>query len=112
MKPAILAAAIALAAGGAAQAEPDATRSDVRCLLAFSTMLKNPAYKDAAGAGLFYFVGRIDARDPKFDLGAAMKREIGNMQTSDYVTEAQRCGAVLKQRNEDLKAAGEAAKAR
>jgi hypothetical protein len=115
MKPSRIAAALALCAlASAARAQapsPGDTRADVRCLLAFGALLQNPAYKDAAGTGMFYFAGRLDGRDPNLDLAAAMKREIGNMATADYRTEAQRCGQALKARNEALKATGEAVKA-
>jgi hypothetical protein len=112
MKLSIVAVTLAaVAVAGAAQAE-EASRADVRCVVAFSALLKNPTYKDAAGAGLFYFVGRLDGREPSLDLSAAMTREIATMQTADYASEAQRCGAELKARNEALKAAGEAVKRR
>ncbi|HEV2531602.1 hypothetical protein [Phenylobacterium sp.] len=111
MKLTILTASLAIAAiAGVAEAQ-DASRSDMRCVVAFSRLLQTPAYKDAAGAGMFYYIGRLDGREPGLDLAAAMRREIANMATADYTTEAQRCGAELKARNEAVKAAGEAVKA-
>ena len=109
MRPGIIVAAVSASLlAGAAQAQPsDATRADLRCVLGFVALLQMPAYKDAAGAGIMYYTGRLDGRDPNVDLAAPLKREAGNMATADYMTEAQRCGRVLKERSEALKAAGE-----
>jgi hypothetical protein len=111
--PAIAAAAAMLAVPAAAAAQDDAAKSnDVRCVAAFSVLLQtNPALKDAASVGIFYYVGRLDAQDPKLDLAAAIRHQAERMAPSDYATEAQRCGAVLKQRNEALKSVGETLKA-
>lgn len=100
----IVLAAILATVAGAARAEEDANRADVRCVLAMSAMLRSPQYKDAGGAGIFYFAGRIEGRDPGFDLGSAMKREAGRMGAADYGDEARRCGAQLAEKNRAFQA--------
>ena len=101
-------AAVASLLASAAHAQPsDTRRADLRCMLGFMALLQNPAYKDAATAGLMYYVGRLDGREPDLELATAIKREAGNMATADYMTEAQRCGRALKERSAALKAAGE-----
>ena len=64
--------------------------------------------KDGATAGLFYYLGRLDGRRPEIELGPALKRVAGEMQLSDYASEGRRCGEVVRERNEALKAAGAA----
>lgn len=109
MKPSIVAVTLAASlVAGATKAQDDAISSDARCIAAFGALIQMPAYKDAAGAGLLYFLGRLDARDPKLDLVAAVRHETERMDQAEYMVEAQRCGAILKQRNEALKAAGQA----
>lgn len=103
MKTILAAALLALSASVGSAQTPDVTRMDLRCVLALSALLQNPAYKDGAAAGLFYYVGKIDGRDPAFDLAAGLRREASYMQASDWAKEAQRCGAEVKARNEALK---------
>lgn len=104
----IAAALAALATATAAKAEDEAVGNDARCIAAFAALVQMPQYKDAAGAGLLYFLGRLDARDPKLDLAAAVKHQAERMDRTEYATEAQRCGSILKQRNDALKAAAQA----
>ena len=108
---AMLALGAALLAAGSAQAQAQAQdkvmSDDVRCVITMTQLLKNPAYKEMAGVATFYFAGRIEGRDPAFDLTKAMHREIGNMSARDYSPEAKRCGEALAARNAALKAAGE-----
>jgi len=107
----ILAGALA-AVATAARAEDDAlieaNRADVRCVLAMSIIMRDDAYRQSGAVGLYYFAGRIEARDPNVDLAAAMKREAARMQNSQYQGEIQRCGAAVQTKTkslEDLKAA-------
>ncbi|THD77596.1 MAG: hypothetical protein E7812_13570 [Phenylobacterium sp.] len=88
-----------------ARADDEAIGADARCIAVFAAMVQMPAYKDAAGAGLLYYLGRLDARDPKLDLAAAVKHEAARMDRTEYMAVAQRCGSTLKQRNDALKAA-------
>jgi len=89
-----------LFAASAASAQPIDPTPDVRCVVAMAAMIRNPAYKDGATAGLFYYLGRLDARDPAFDLGPAMRRE--RMAPVDIAQEGRRCGAAVAERNKAL----------
>ena len=109
---AAMAALALLGAAGEARAADDwANGADLRCVVAFGAMVNNPTYREAAASGIFYYVGRLEGRDPAFDLAAGLKQVRSAMQTSQYVTEAQRCGAELKAKNEVLKTLSGAASA-
>jgi hypothetical protein len=95
----------ALMTATTARADDEAIANDARCIAVFAAMVQMPQYKDAAGAGLLYYLGRLDARDPKLDLVAAVKHEAARMDRTEYMVVAQRCGSTLKQRNDALKAA-------
>jgi len=100
-----LAAAVA-ALAGVSQAQDDAARQankdDVRCALAMTVIMKDDAYRQSATVGLYYFVGRIEARDPNLDLAQSMRREAAAMQNSQWQAEIQRCGAALQAKTKDL----------
>lgn len=100
---AVTATALASAAGGGAHAE-DLTVTDLRCVVAFTVLVNNPTYHDAAASGIFYFLGRVEGREPQLDLAHALHDTRRGMQAGDFLTEAQRCGAVLKAKNDSLKA--------
>jgi len=104
----ICAAAAAMAFSGAANAQELVT-SDLRCVVVFASMIPNPQYaqlKDSASAGLFYFLGRAEGRQPGLDLGPQLKRVREELQITQYADEGRRCFSALKQKNEQLKALG------
>lgn len=104
------AASAVLLAAGSAQAQ-DATTSDLRCVVVFSGMIGNPQFaqlKDSASAGLFYFLGRAEVRQPTMDLGAQFRRVREDLPITQYEDEARRCFAALKKKNDQLKAIGSA----
>ena len=101
--PVVLAAAgLASVLNGSAHAE-DLTVTDLRCVVAFSALVNNPTYRDAAASGIFYFLGRVEGREPSLDLAGALRDTRRGMQSGDFASEAQRCGAALKARNDSLK---------
>jgi len=104
--------AVALALTATQARAEDTQKSDLKCVLAMSALVQNPQFKDAAAAGLFYYLGRVEGRDPTIELGPALKRTAGDMQLSAYAGEARRCGAALREKNEILKAAGETLRSR
>jgi hypothetical protein len=91
-----------VAAGAPARAE-DLTVSDIRCVVAFGALVSNPQYRDAAATGIFYFLGRVEGREPALDIADAVKQTRRGMGQGDIANEGQRCGAQLKARNESLK---------
>jgi len=101
---AFVAAAALFGGANAAHAADDWTMgADLRCVVAFGALVSNPTYRDAASSGIFYFVGRLEGRDPTFDLAGGLKKMRSVMQPNQYASEAERCGAELKAKNELLK---------
>ena len=90
---AVLAAAAAARPACAAVEAP--TRADVRCLLGMSQMAKNEAYKQWGQFGIFYYTGRLQARDPQIDLAAEIKREYRQFPAAEYNGEIKRCSDAL-----------------
>ena len=94
----------------------DANAADVHCLLrAISVaniiiksgkLSNNPAVIGAVMTTPIYFIGRIDARTPNFDLPQNFAKEIDKMKkmtAEDSRAEAKRCGDMLKAKGEELK---------
>ena len=106
---AILAAMAVAGSAGVARADEWATGADLRCVVAFSALVSNPTYKDAAASGIFYFLGRLEGRDPTYDLAKGLGMVRRGMQANEYGAEARRCGAELKDKNDALKAMSTAA---
>ena len=102
----LLAACAVLVSAGAANAQAlDAeavNRSDVRCFLAMGALGQNAQYKDAATVGSFYFAGRIEGRNPDFDLKRAARLEAGRMGAQEYVGEIKRCGDLVKAKGGEM----------
>lgn len=105
----VLAAFAQLPTSAQAQEETrDATRADLRCALTMTVIMRDEQYRQSAGYGLYYFVGRLEARDPSLDLTSALRREAGQMQSSQWNGEIQRCAAEVQAKTkslEDLKTA-------
>lgn len=112
MKLLVLTACAALLAAGSASAQQGGTKSDARCVVAMAALYNVPAYKDGATASMFYYLGRITARDPQVDLNATLRREAQTMSDMDILTEAQSCGGPVKAKNEVLKTLGDVMAAR
>ncbi len=72
--------------------------------MAFSALVNNPTYREAAASGIFYFLGRLEGRDPTLDLAKNLREVRGAMQLTAIEGEARRCGGELKAKNEALKA--------
>ena len=49
-----------------------------------------------------YYIGRLDGRVPKLDIEELMIKEISTMTTSDYGSEAKRCGASLTDKGQEI----------
>jgi hypothetical protein len=50
----------------------------------------------------WYYMGRLDGRAPKLDLENMLIEEIKKMTSADYAAEAERCGASLKTRGQQV----------
>lgn len=95
-------AALATTAAAQDDAAKQATKDDLRCVLAMTVIMKDDAYRQSATVGLYYFVGRLEAREPTLDLAQSMRREAASMQNSQWQGEIQRCGAALQAKTKNL----------
>lgn len=103
---AAIVAPVAVMMAAPAWAVDDPTRADVRCLLGMTQMAKNETYKQWGQFGIFYYTGRLQARDPHVDLAAEIRREYRQFPASEYNDEIKRCSDALGETSrmlEDLK---------
>jgi hypothetical protein len=108
MKVPVLLALVALAStpAVAARADEDDVRADVRCVLAMYALMNSPDRAANAFWAAAFFTGRLEGRDPKFDVNAAIKQELPRMSQSDFPHEMQRCGEEAKVRSTMLLTVG------
>jgi hypothetical protein len=102
-------------AAGSARAQADDQTKDLRCVALMAAMLGNPQFaslKDSSSAGLFYFLGRAEGRQPTLDLAAQLKKVREDLPLTQYEDETRRCFAALKRKNDQLKAMGDAQQAK
>ena len=109
MRPQILAvtaaAALALCAGPVAAQTP-ADRSDTRCLLVLQLVARDPANKEAASRGIFYYLGRLQAHGFAGKLDTLFIPEAKTLNSPQQMqAEAVRCNGELNAHAGDLTAA-------
>jgi hypothetical protein len=98
--------AIALLTGttSPAKAQTATDRADARCILVLTLAARNPAQKDAAGRGQFYYYGRIAARKAPTKLGIILLAEAKVATTPQKLqAELARCSAELTTANAALR---------
>jgi hypothetical protein len=77
----------------------------VRCLLVgfnFSGSGDPKLQADGRMLSTFY-MGRLDAHVPKLDLGALIVKEATDMTTSDFASEAVRCGNSFAEKGREIR---------
>ena len=86
------------------------TRADVRCVVALSreAVDANPEQVNDLAIMMYYFMGRIDGRDPKLDLGTAFAQQGTQMSHAEYVSAAATCRDQYRRRADELNAAAQA----
>jgi len=88
------------------------TRADVRCVVALSRAAGEAGAESPEISQLqtitFYYIGRIDGRTPKLDLGAAFEQEGKQMPHADYLRLPQLCRDEYERRADALNASAEA----
>jgi hypothetical protein len=102
----ILLTAIAFLAGTAspATAQTAIDRADARCILVLTLAARDPAQKEAAGRGQFYYYGRFASRSPTAKLGPILVDEAKVVTTPQKLqAELSRCGAELTAANASLR---------
>jgi hypothetical protein len=98
--------AMALLAGTAspATAQTATDRADGRCILVLTLAARNPAQKEAAGRGQFYYYGRFVSRSPAAKIGPILLGEAKVVVTPQQLqAELTRCGAELTTANAALR---------
>jgi hypothetical protein len=100
------AAATALHPAAHAAAKSEGVSSDVRCLLTMVAVANiNKDHPQAAQFGIYFFVGRINARAPGLDLAAAVKAQAPTLGPQQLQAEAQRCGPIVNAAGQNFQAA-------
>jgi len=100
----LLTACAVLVSPGAASAQNANAEnaSDLRCFLAMGALGQSPQYKQASAIGAFYFAGRLEGRNPGFDLKRAVRQEAGQMGAQEYAGEIKRCGELVRVKGEAM----------
>lgn len=79
--------------------------ADVRCLMVLQAVAKDPAQREAAARGVYYYSGRLSARGPLARIEATMIAEGKKMNAPAIVQgELTRCGGELSQKTSELQA--------
>ena len=102
-KSGVLAGLLALSSVQA-RAQDVETVSDVRCVV-IGMRLAGMADASQQSAGLMlslYYIGRLDGRVPMLNLEDLMIKELSKMTSSDYNSEAKRCGASLTDKGQQI----------
>jgi len=87
-----------------APAQDAETIADVRCVIVGMKLvgIADPTQQSAGMMLSMYYIGRLDGRVPKLDIEELMIKEISTMTTSDYGSEAKRCGASLTDKGQEI----------
>lgn len=96
----LLAMVLAATLGG--QSAPDPNTDDVRCVAVVALLISQTAddkAKTGLAAGMMYFLGKIDARTPGYDLESALRRISDAVDKGESLAaDAKRCGEILQER--------------
>ena len=95
---------MALLFASAAAASPDVDSADVRCFLVAAEMAdtKDKEVQSAASIMMFYYLGRIDGRDPKANVEALIEQEAARLTDADKKQLLTSCSAEVKLRGKQL----------
>jgi hypothetical protein len=96
MRIVLTAIALFVASISPATAQSATDRDDARCILVLILAARNPAQKEAAGRGQFYYAGRVAARSAATKLGPVLVAEAKLLNTPQKIqAELARCNAEL-----------------
>jgi hypothetical protein len=100
----LIAAALLAGSASPAIAQTATDRADARCILVLTLAARNPAQKEAAGRGQFYYYGRFASRSPAAKLGPILLGEAKVVVTPQQLqAELSRCSAELTTANAALR---------
>lgn len=96
-----------LVSAGAAAAPP-VDSADVRCFLVAAEMsdTKDKAVETAASIMMFYYLGRIDAKDPAANVEALVEQEVARLTDADKKQLLASCSAQVQRRGKELSGGG------
>lgn len=94
---ALVALASAVTATPSFAAAQDTSRSDIRCVMVLSLVGRDPKQNAAALQGIYYYLGRLDARGQMANLEGLMKAEGHEIKKEEVQSELNRCGQQLQQ---------------
>jgi hypothetical protein len=104
MRTLLIATALLAGTASPAAAQSAADRADARCILVLTLAARNPAQKEAAGRGQFYYYGRVAARGTATKLGPILVAEAKAVTTPQKLqAELARCTAELTVANATLR---------
>jgi hypothetical protein len=103
--PASAATALKAAAPAPAAKADTGIMGDVRCLLVMTALASNKERQQAGQVGVYFFVGRISARAPGFDLTSAVKAQAPTLGPQQLQAELQRCGPMVATAAQNTQAA-------
>jgi hypothetical protein len=102
---AVAAAAVVAGAAPPAIAQSAGDAPDTRCIMVLQAISRDPAQRESAARGVYYYMGRLASRGPLARIEAVMAAEGKTMNTPQAVqTELTRCGAELTQRSSEIQA--------
>jgi hypothetical protein len=101
----VIAICSGLMAGAAHAQAPSPVAADVRCLLTMAALTANKNNQPAAYPGIYFFAGRIKAREPAFDFATRLKPVAAAMTQAEFEAEAKRCGPVVIEMLKGMQAA-------
>ena len=90
---------------GAPKAGATGVLGDVQCLMSMIAIGQDKTRSEAGRMGAYFFLGRINARAPGFDLAAAMKAEAPKMDGPAIQASLKRCGPMIAAGSQNLQAA-------
>lgn len=105
----VLALAAAPAAAQEAQERPVTAEetADLTCMAVFALFGAQPEVGEKAAVGIFYYLGRLEGRDPSVDWLERFHDFALTAVRQEVMAEAQRCGQALAARGEQMVRIGE-----
>ena len=98
-----------------ADAPADPNLADLQCAAVFAAVgagTNAPETLQGLTGAFMYYVGRIDARDPLYDIEGQLIRLLkGGDYATQFQADAKRCSAEMQQRGAEIEAIGKAIEA-
>lgn len=98
--------ALAVSLAGSVAHAQTTLDSDIKCMVVGGALnqSQDPKARTVSTLMIFYFLGRIDARDPNLDLATALKTRMQTLKPADLQVEARRCSDQMNTRSQALQA--------